>query len=326
MAHKESNSVIVTASPEEWSEIRAIISRLDAVRKQLLLEVLIVEISSTKLNDFGIDWRFQGNTGPHTQFNTGRVLEGGLINENGRITGNNTLSGFSLGFLEKGGELLGIFNANISNQNFNVLSAPQIMTLDNQEAEINVGQDVPVRKQERTSGGGSSEATVNSFDYRPAGIKLKFTPHINPDGVIGIDLFQEVTNIEGGISTATNPTFNKRSVKTYVTVKNKQTIVIGGLVNQEKQHSVQKIPLLGDIPLLGFLFRRTTYSTKKTNLMVFITPHVLNNPQEAARVSNYKREEQIRASRKRSDELKLWPENKAPDKRRDALKQIEFNK
>ena len=78
--------------------------------------------------------------------------------------------------------------------------------------------------------------------------------------------------------------------------------------------------------MLGFLFRRTTYSTKKTNLMVFITPHVLNNPQEAARVSNYKREEQIRASRKRSDELKLWPENKAPDKRRDALKQIEFNK
>lgn len=323
VAHKESNSVIVTAGPDEWREIRGIIRRLDQMRTQILLEVLIVEITSSRLNDFGIDWRFQGNSGPHTQFNTGRVIEGGLINDAGRITGNNTLSGFSLGFLERGGELLGIFNANIKNQNFNVLSAPQILTLDNQEAEINVGQDVPVRTQERSSGGGTSEATVNSFDYRPAGIKLKFTPSVNPEGRIGIDLFQEVTNIEGGATAGQNPTFNKRNIKTFVTVQNKQTIVVGGLVSRQKLHTVTKIPLLGDIPLLGFLFRRTTYDTRKTNLMVFITPHILDDPNEARRISTYKRSEQIEAERRRSNELKLWPEKKSPTLRERIQDRVE---
>ncbi len=313
VAHKESNSIIVTASQPEWREIRRIIENLDKLRSQILLEVLIAEVTSNNLNDFGIDWRYQGADAAHTQFNTGLAVEGEMLDpDTGRITGNNTLSGFSLGFLDRGGDLLGIFNANISNSNFNVLSAPQVLTLDNQEAEINVGQDVPVRTQERTSGGGPSQATVNSYEYRPSGISLKFTPHVSADGKISLDLFAEVTNIEGGASAITNPTFSKRNVKTYVTVGNKQTIVIGGLVSTEKLQAVKKIPLLGDIPFLGFLFRRTTYTTKKTNLMVFLTPHILDKREEADRISNYKRTEQIRASRKRANELKLFPEPKAP--------------
>lgn len=324
VAHKESNSVIVTAGQQEWNEILQIITQLDQVRKQILLEVLIAEVTSSSLNDFGIDWRYQGRNGPHTQFNSGFAAEGGLVNpENGRITGNNTLSGFSLGFLQKGGELLGIFNANVKNQNFNVLSAPQVLTLDNQEAEINVGQDVPVRTQERKSGGGQSEATVNSFEYRPSGIKLKFTPHINPEGRVALDLFGEVTNIEGANSAQGNPTFNKRNVKTYVTVDNKQTIVIGGLVSNERLQSVSKIPLLGDIPFLGYFFRRTTWSTKRTNLMVFITPHVLEDREDADRISIYKRNEQIEASRNRKNEVKLWPEGDAPRGRKDEIKVID---
>lgn len=309
VAHTESNSIIVTASSQEWQEILQIIERLDQVRKQILLEVLVAEITSTNINDFGIDWRYQSSDGPHTQFNSGLATEGNLVDtETGEVTGYNTLSGFSLGFLDSGGELLGIFNANVSNQNFNVLSAPQILTLDNQEAEINVGQDVPVQTQARTSGGGTSTATINSYEYRPAGIKLKFTPHVSADENISIDLFTEVTNIEGGQTSATNPTFNKRNVKTYVNVQNKQTIVIGGLVSTERLQSVQKIPLLGDIPLLGFMFRRTTWSTKKTNLMIFLTPHILDRKTDADRISRYKRAEQIRTSRERNDDTNLWPE------------------
>ena len=327
VAHKESNSLIVTAGPDEWREIQSIIQRLDQIRTQILLEVLIVEVTSSRLNDFGIDWRYQGSSGtaPHTQFNTGRAAEGGLISTEGKITGNNTLSGFSLGFLEKGGKLLAIFNANVKNSNFNVLSAPQILTLDNQEAEINVGQDVPVRTQERSSGGGTSEATVNSFDYRPAGIKLKFTPNVNPEGLIGVDLFQEVTNIEGGATAGQNPTFNKRNIKTFVTVKNKQTIVVGGLVSSQKLHTVTKIPLLGDIPFLGFLFRRTTYDTRKTNLMVFITPHILDDPTDARRITTYKRSEQIEVERRRANELRLWPEQKSPTLRERMMDRVERN-
>jgi len=328
VSHKESNSLIVTASDAEWREIEQIINELDQFRQQILLEVLIAEVTSSSLNDFGIDWRYKGSTSgvaaPYTQFNSGLAVEGKIIDPtSGQITNNNTLSGFSLGFLKSGGQLLAIFNANMKNQNFNVLSAPQVLTLDNQEAEINVGQDVPVRTQERTSGGGNAEATVNSFEYRPSGIKLKFTHHVNPEGMISIDLFSEVTTIEGANSSITNPTFNKRNVKTYITVGNKQTIVIGGLVGSQKQETIFKIPILGDIPLIGFIFRRTTLSDQSTNLMVFITPHILADKSEADRLSNYKREEQIRAYRERHNEIKLWPQREVPVGRDEELDKAE---
>lgn len=309
VAHKESNTIIVIANREEWNEIRKIIEQLDQPRKQILLEVLIAEVSGQDIKDFGIDWRYIGPNAGYTQFNTGLAVEGNLIDKQGNITGNNTLAGFSIGFLQKGGDLLGIFNANVSNRNFNVLSSPQILTLDNQEAEINVGQDVPVKTQERTTGGGTAEATINSFEYRPAGIKLKFTPHINPDGKISLELFTEVTNIEGGVNIGINPVFNKRNVKTSVYVDNKQTIVIGGLVSTENLKAIQKIPLLGDIPLLGFLFRRTTYTTKKTNLMVFITPIMIENKEMGNQLTNTKREQQNIEYKESTEKILLWPQS-----------------
>jgi general secretion pathway protein D len=312
VAHKESNTIIITASREEWVEIRRIIEQLDRERKQILLEVLIAEVSGRDTKDFGIDWRVTTPQAGHSQFNSGLALEGKMVDSNGMITGNNTLSGFSIGFLKTGGNLLGIFNANIGNQNFNVLSAPQILTLDNQEAEINVGQDVPVKTQERTSGGGTSEATVNSFEYRPSGIKLKFTPNINSNGNIVLELFSEVTNIEGGSVSTVNPTFNKRNVKTFITVDNGQTVVIGGLVSTERLQAVKKIPLLGDIPLLGFIFRRTTYETKRTNLMVFITPIILNDREMADGLTRTKRSQQIDMSRILQEDIRLWPQRKQP--------------
>ncbi len=308
VAHKESNTIIVIASREEWNEIRKIIENLDQPRKQILLEVLIAEVSGSDINDFGIDWRYIGPDAGYTQFNSGLAIEGKLIDEKGNITGNNTLAGFSIGFLQKGGDIVSIFNANVSNRNFNVLSSPQVLTLDNQEAEINVGQDVPVKTQERTTGGGTSEATVNSFEYRPAGIKLKFTPHINPDGKIHLELFTEVTNIEGGITFGINPVFNKRNVKTFINVDNKQTIVIGGLVSTENLKAIQKIPLLGDIPLLGFLFRRTTYTTKKTNLMVFLTPIILDDIDLSNSITNTKRNQQLLEYKKATEKIHLWPQ------------------
>lgn len=312
VAHKESNTIIITAGREEWTEIRRIVEQLDRERKQILLEVLIAEVSGKDTKDFGIDWRVTSTTAGHSQFNSGLAVEGSMLDSNGNITGNNTLSGFSVGFLKKGGDLLGIFNANIANQNFNVLSAPQILTLDNQEAEINVGQDVPVKTQERTSGGGTSESTVNSFEYRPSGIKLKFTPNINSNGNIVLELFSEVTNIEGGSSSTVNPTFNKRNIKTFITVDNGQTVVIGGLVSTERLQAVKKIPLLGDIPLLGFIFRRTTFETKRTNLMVFLTPIILNDRETADGLTRMKRSQQIDMGRILQEDIRLWPQKRVP--------------
>ncbi|XDD48719.1 type II secretion system secretin GspD [Leptospira sp. WS92.C1] len=295
VGHKESNSVIVTATNTEWSEIRKIIKVLDSSRKQVLLEVLIVELSSSDLNDFGIDWRYKSLA--YGQFNSGLSKEANIINANGQINPNiNTLSGFSLGFLKAGSEqILGILSANQGNENFNVLSAPQVLTVDNQEAEISVGQDVPVRTQSRNAGtGGANAVTVDNFEYRPTGIKLKFTPHVNKNNKITLELFQEIKNIAEIALAGGNPTFNRREIKTSVTIENTQSIVIGGLISTDKQKRIVKIPLLGDIPYLGHLFKRTTEKLKKTNLMVFITPHILDSRENADKMTVKKKMQQER--------------------------------
>lgn len=304
VAHKDSNSVIVTATKEEWQEIQRIIKILDLPRKQILLEVLIVELTSNDLNDFGIDWRYNGVA--RAQFNSNLALQGGILDSKGRPTQVNTLSGFSLGFLKPGNpQIIGILNANQTNENFNVLSAPQILTMDNQEAEINVGQDVPVRTQSRNAGlGGSNAVTVDNFEYRPTGIKLKFTPHINKNDRINLELYQEVKNIAGLPTQGGNPIFNKRDIKTTITVENTQTIVIGGLISNDKQKKVTKIPLFGDLPILGSFFRRSTSQNVRTNLMVFITPHILGDRAKADRITAEKRMEQERIEEEREKQLR----------------------
>ena len=305
VAHKDSNSVIVTATKEEWNEIQRIVKILDLPRKQILLEVLIVELTSNDLNDFGIDWRFRQTA--FGQFNSGLGAQSGILSKDGKLNPNaNTLTGFSLGFLKPGSpQIIGILNANATNENFNVLSAPQILTVDNQEAEINVGQDVPVRTQSRNAGGGGSQAvTVDNFEYRPTGIKLKFTPHINKNDKITLELYQEVKNIAGLPEQGGNPIFNKRDIKTTITVDNTQTIVIGGLISNDKQKRLTKIPVLGDIPILGNFFRRVTSKINRTNLMVFLTPHILDNRAKADRMTIEKRMEQEKNEEEREKKLR----------------------
>ena len=306
--HKESNSIVITATNQEWARILPILQGLDSERLQILLEVLIAEVSSRNLNDFGIDWRNQSAGGGQAQFNSGIAASGGVVNSSGQVTGNNTLSGFSLGFIQSGGNVLGVLQANVSRENFKVLSSPQILALDNEQSELTVGQDIPVRTQERTSGGGTAETTINSFDYRNAGITLRVTPHINPARQISLTLFAEVTGIQGQATAQANPTFTKRNINTNVLVNDQQTIVLGGLISSQDNKQVVKVPGLGDIPLLGFLFRRTTQSKSRINLMIFITPHIIDTLNVANRLTEEKRNSQIEAIRKGEKQTILWPE------------------
>ena len=201
VAHKESNSLVVTATHDEWRGIENIIKKLDVARTQILLEVLIAEVQSNKENQFGIDWRSLNSDGTQVgQFNSGLALGSGIVapstSGDGSLTvdpARNTLNGFSLGFLNSDQSILGILNANISKTNFNVLSSPQVMALNNQEAEISVGQDVSV--QTRTQTTSTDGAILNSFEYKPSGINLKVTPQINPSGQITLNLFTEISTI-----------------------------------------------------------------------------------------------------------------------------------
>lgn len=289
VAHKESNSIIYVGTQAEFNLVKGLIRRIDLPRDQVLLEVLIVEVEADDQNSFGIDWRIDDGT---AQFNSGLAAEGNVVDTtDGDITGVNTLLGFSLGVIREGGEtVLGILNANLKRDNFAVISAPQVLTLDNQEAEINVGEDVPVRTNTRITDNGNQ---FDSFDYRPTGVKLKFTPQINKNRMITLNLYQEVKAISGATQDANaNPKFTTRDIKTVVRVKDRQTIVIGGLVSTNKTKNVRKIPILGDIPILGYLFKRTSAVMRRTNLLVFITPHILTSRTVADKITDDAIEEQ----------------------------------
>ncbi len=305
VAHKESNSLIFIGTEDEFSTIKQLIKRLDLPRDQVLLEVLIVEVAADDTNSFGIDWRFVGpGSGVNTvgQFNSNILAESGLITQDNAgsfggndILGINTLVGFSLGFMSSTADsLYGIIQANISNDNFMILSAPQILTLDNQEAEINVGEDIPIITGNRKSGGGTAAVDTFSYEYKSVGVQVKFTPQINKNGMVTLDLYQEITAVSGATEDVTrNPRFTKRDIKTAVRVNDGQTIVIGGLVSSDKSKTLRKIPLLGDIPLAGYLFKRTSTIVTKTNLLVFITPHILSSKDFADKLTNEAYDAQI---------------------------------
>lgn len=282
---KETNSLVFVGDDEQFQPIKSIIEQLDIAREQVLLEVLIVEVSAEANNIYGIDWGVTAG-GASGQFNTGTLSKSGLISKGAiNTSGVNTLLGFSLGFLQSGNGISALLNANINKSGFTVLSAPQILTLNNQEAEINVGQDVPVVSGQLTSSEGTTKSVT--VEYRPTGVKLKFTPNINNGRTVTLNIYGEVKEISGSTNfgTYSNPQFNKRDIKTSVRVNDNQTLVIGGLVSSNKQTNINKIPILGDIPLLGYMFKRVEKKVNKKNLLFFITPHIISNQMLADRYS-----------------------------------------
>lgn len=297
IAHKETNSIIYVGTNDEFNLVKSLIKRIDLQRQQVLLEVLIVEVGSADNRSLGIDWLV--GSGGGAQFNGGIAANSGLVNPTtGKLDGSrlNTSSGFSVTFLQSSiSDVIGILNAQIGRTNFTVVSAPQVLTLDNQEAEINVGQDVPVRVNSFTNVTGTQS---NSFEYRPVGIKLKFTPQVNKSRMVTINLYQEVKSIVQSADPAANPTISKKDIKTFVRVQDAQTIVIGGLVSNERNASIIKVPILGDFPLIGYLFRRTKMDVARKNLMVFITPHILTNRAIADKVTEDLRQDQIRENKR----------------------------
>jgi general secretion pathway protein D len=171
-----------------------------------------------------------------------------------------------------------------------ILSTPQIMTLDNEEAEINVGSNVPyITRQDSTTTSSTYPVNYNTYEYKDVGVVLNITPHINEGNFIRLKISQQVTKVTSA-STSSTPTTLKRTAKTTVVIKDNETIVIGGLVGDSTQDNTYKVPLLGDIPLLGWLFKTNSTSREKTNLYVFLTPHIVRTQEAAANLYQEKRE------------------------------------
>ena len=301
VAHKETNSLIFTATAAEWQETLKIIQKLDIPRSQVLLEVMILDVTLNERKDYGINWlrippsNAFGTDLSRAQFANPALLapltSGGTINVPPLLPGSPVVdTSFSLAqAFALGGNLgvLGAFiRAGVSRDNIRVLSSPQVLALNNQESEIKAGRKISTRTS-TTNLGSDNTPTSASYKYVDTGITLKVTPQINQNGQVTMKLFVESSN--GLPPVGENlPTIIERSINTQVTIANQQTIVLGGLISKDETKNITKIPFLGDIPLLGLLFRNTSITQTQTNLMIFITPHVLENKDEADRLTQAK--------------------------------------
>jgi general secretion pathway protein D len=294
VADPASNSLVVTASEGAYRALRAVIDKLDLRRAQVFIECLIVEVRGDLGAEFGIQWLAglenfaQGGTsvGGGTNFggptqnivsgatnigNLGRGLNIGVVSGEVTLPGLGTVT--NLAFLARALE---------TSAKANILSTPNILTLDNQEANLLVGQNVPfITGQFTTQSSGG--ATVNPFqtiERRDVGLTLKVKPQISEGGTIRLAIYQEVSSVVDDTNPAGVVT-NKRSLETSVLVDDGSIIVLGGLVQDEIGVNVEKVPVLGDIPLLGHLFRYESRSRIKTNLMLFLRPYVIRGPSSA---------------------------------------------
>ncbi len=282
-ADEDTNALIITAPPDEMRSILAVVEQLDIRRAQVLVEAIIAELSTNNSSQLGVNFAVDGtndnrpaaytNLGGATQSLVGTVASGGAALTQG-------LS-LALGRFGSDGIDFGVLlSAIASDTDNNILSTPTLVTMDNQEAEIVVGQNVPFVTGTQLSS--SNDNPFQTIERQDIGISLKVKPQINEGDNIKMEIEQEVSDVSNtAISGATDITTNKRSIKTTVLVEDRQTLVLGGLIDDQINDTREKVPFLGDIPLLGSLFRYRTTSKSKRNLMVFLHPTILRDPESA---------------------------------------------
>ncbi|USV57134.1 GspD family T2SS secretin variant ExeD [Aeromonas encheleia] len=294
-ADETTNALVITAQPDVMAELEQVIAKLDIRRAQVLVEAIIVEIQDGDGMNLGVQWANANGGG--TQFtDTGlpigpAIIAGKDYKDNGNTEGLENLlgsfSGMAAGFYK--GDWAMLVTALSTNTKNDILSTPSIVTMDNKEASFNVGQEVPVQSGSQSST--TSDQVFNTIERKTVGTKLVVTPQINEGDSVLLNIEQEVSSVAQAQAAGTanlGPTFDTRTVKNAVLVKSGETVVLGGLMDEQTQEKVSKVPLLGDIPVLGYLFRSTTTSKAKRNLMVFIRPTILRDANVYSGVSSNK--------------------------------------
>jgi general secretion pathway protein D len=304
-ADEGTNALIITADNDEMAALESVIARLDIRRAQVLVEAIIVEMEVIDGQDLGLQWLFADNDGAFgSNINAGDVrarnIAGAVLPDADGDSSDGEISigglagaladtaGVSLGWGqldEDGLSMTVILNALKETQNANILSTPSILTLDNQEAFITVGQNVPFVTGSFTNTGSGGDGAQNPFqtiERENVGITLTVTPHINDGDSVVLDISQEVSSLSGLSVAASDLITNERKIQTKVLAVDGKIIVLGGLIKDDVQDAQQKVPILGDIPFLGRLFRSDAEKVTKQNLMVFIRPTIIRDNQQMA--------------------------------------------
>ena len=306
-ADEGTNALIITASAQDFAVISEIIEKLDIVREQVLVEMLIMEVSEESLHEIGVDWatlddavsdsiRFFATTnfGPRSDLASG-TLEGLSVGTFKNI-GGTTTTGSIITALEK-------------TSGVDILSTPHILTSNHHKASIIVGENRPFVVDSRITEAGDliTPTVIKTFEYKDVGITLDITPHISQGGLVRLEIDTAFTKIIDDVTTAADtPVTAKRQAQTMVSMMSGSTIVIGGLIRDDKTAVEKKIPILGDLPILGGLFKYTKDQYQKTNLLLFITPYVMGNQGDLDGITERKSEEMETKSQSLQDDGGPW--------------------
>ena len=302
--HEKTNSLIISSAEANLGSIKNIISKLDIRRAQVLVEAIIVELSETAAKNLGVETIYNGSdsdsvpigvtrfggVGPDLlsivgaasndqDVNLNNTALSSLLNTQGLVTGFGDLS-------DGGDKFIGIINAIAQDTNSNILSTPSILAMDNETANLVIGQEIPITTGE--SLGTSNANPFRTTSRQEVGIKLEVTPQINEGSSVILNIKQEVSGVAGVITSGIDLITNKRVIETTVLVDNGQIIVLGGLIDEDTQESVSKVPVLGSIPLLGKLFQSSSSTVVQKNLMVFLRPSIIIDSDISNQLSNDK--------------------------------------
>jgi len=311
IADEVTNAVIVTTFPRSWTEIENTIKQLDRMPRQVLIEVLVAEVTLTDDTRLGIDWAVRSGRYNAANFNTGpagglptSAPPAGTVTLPAGVAGPAAVLGpFGAGltaFTFATDQFIAMLNALASENRVNIVSNPHVMTSENKKAVINVSDSVPIITSQQTSAisspgtlpGGGTSTTITTggvnqtVEYRDAGVILTVTPRIGEKGTVALDVKQEVNQVGENQPPTNSPTFKKREAETSVVLLNNQTLVLGGLIQDKVTLDDRGIPLLKKIPVLGYLFGFTERKIEKTELLLLITPRVIGTALDAARLTD----------------------------------------
>lgn len=296
-ADESTNALVITAAPGEFRSLQDVIRKLDIRRAQVLIEAVIAEVRFNTSGDLGVEWigvdrDATGNSQPAfaTNFNNG--LTTALTAASGASTTAPALGGgitFALGKIVDDGFSFGaLIQALKTDSATNVLSTPNLVTLDNEEAEIFVGEEVSIPTGSFTNSSNDSTNPFTTFNREKVGLTLKVKPQISEGDAIKLEIEQSIEGIVGGQAGAGDLQTSERSLKTTVMVDDGKVLVLGGLVSEDVTETESKVPLLGDIPILGALFRSTSTTKIKNNLMIFLKPVILRNAKQGLALTQSK--------------------------------------
>ncbi len=296
VADKATNALLITADPSDIKSVGRIIDRLDIRRRQVLVEALIVEVSGNAIQRFGVEWMAAGGNAVGVQNfkNLGPISKAVADNANAAppVSTSAALAsaaptGLTLGIVNKALSIGALLHALESDNDANVLSTPNLLTMDNEEAEIVVGKNVPFLTGQNVTQGGTANP-FQTIERKDVGLTLRVTPQISDGDSVRLEIYQEISSVDGGTAAEGGIITSKRSIKTVVLANDGQMIVLGGLMRDDNASKVQRVPCIGAIPILGEPFKFTENQTTKTNLMVFLKPHIIKNGKQIEEITDHK--------------------------------------